>query len=74
MPALVVAVPDLPLTHNGKRSERAARDAVNGDPVVNAAALRNPGCLDAIRAAVQTVAPGAAAARTRTTPATRRPA
>lgn len=55
VPALVVAVPDLPLTHNGKRSERAARDAVNGDPVVNAAALRNPDCLIAIRAAVESV-------------------
>jgi acetoacetyl-CoA synthetase len=52
VPALVVAVPELPLTHNGKRSERAARDAVNGDPVANASALRSPGCLDAIRAAV----------------------
>jgi acetoacetyl-CoA synthetase len=54
VPALVVAVPELPLTHNGKRSERAARDAVNGDRIVNADALRNPGCLDAIRAAVDT--------------------
>ncbi len=55
VPAVVVAVPDLPVTHNGKRSERAARDAVNGDPVVNAAALRNPGCLEAISAAVRAV-------------------
>ena len=53
VPSVVVAVPELPLTHNGKRSERAARDAVNGDPVVNAAALRDPACLDAIRAAVR---------------------
>ncbi|SFE18006.1 acetoacetate--CoA ligase [Blastococcus tunisiensis] len=52
VPSLVVAVPELPLTHNGKRSERAARDAVNGDPVVNVAALRNPDSLTAIRAAV----------------------
>jgi acetoacetyl-CoA synthetase len=52
VPSLVVAVPDLPLTHNGKRSERAARDAVNGDPVANTGALRNPDCLAAIRAAV----------------------
>jgi acetoacetyl-CoA synthetase len=54
VPSLVVAVPELPLTHNGKRSERAARDALNGDPIVNADALRNPGCLDAIRSAVRT--------------------
>lgn len=52
VPALVAAVPELPLTHNGKRSERAARDAVNGDPVANASALRSPACLEAIRAAV----------------------
>src|SRR3954471_6668647 len=50
VPSLVLAVPDLPTTHNGKKSERAARDAVNGDPVANAAALRNPECLDAVRA------------------------
>ncbi|HET6392305.1 MAG TPA: thioesterase domain-containing protein, partial [Blastococcus sp.] len=53
VPSLVVAVPELPLTHNGKRSERAARDAVNGDPIVNGGALSNPACLDAIRAAVE---------------------
>ncbi|TYP86224.1 acetoacetate--CoA ligase [Blastococcus xanthinilyticus] len=52
VPSLVVAVPELPLTHNGKRSERAARDAVNGDPVANEAALRNPASLTAIRNAV----------------------
>ncbi|NEK57775.1 acetoacetate--CoA ligase [Geodermatophilus sabuli] len=60
VPALVAAVPELPLTHNGKRSERAARDAVNGDPVANAAALRSPACLQAIRAAV-TAGPAATA-------------
>jgi acetoacetyl-CoA synthetase len=51
VPSLVVAVPDLPLTHNGKRSERAARDTVNGDPVANLSALRNPDSLAGIRAA-----------------------
>ncbi|MGY1639805.1 acetoacetate--CoA ligase [Geodermatophilus sp. SYSU D00703] len=61
VPALVVAVPELPLTHNGKRSERAARDAVNGDAVANAAALRSPACLDAIRAAVATAGTAPAA-------------
>ncbi|MGY1820420.1 acetoacetate--CoA ligase [Geodermatophilus sp. SYSU D00079] len=55
VPSLVVAVPELPLTHNGKTSERAARDAVNGDAVGNLSALRNPGSLDAIRAAVLAV-------------------
>jgi acetoacetyl-CoA synthetase len=61
VPSQVVAVPELPVTHNGKRSERAARDAVNGDPVANESALRNPGCLAAIRAAVLTTAPEPAA-------------
>ncbi|SFN99044.1 acetoacetyl-CoA synthetase [Geodermatophilus obscurus] len=62
VPALVVAVPELPTTHNGKRSERAARDAVNGDPVANAGALRSPGCLEAVRAAVAAATAGGAAA------------
>ena len=43
VPQVVVPVHELPTTHNGKRSERAARDAVNGAPVRNLAALRNPG-------------------------------
>ncbi|HEY0507635.1 MAG TPA: acetoacetate--CoA ligase [Blastococcus sp.] len=51
VPSLVVAVPDLPLTHNGKRSEAAARSAVDGDEVRNADALKNPDCLAAIRSA-----------------------
>jgi len=41
-------VSDLPRTHNGKLSERAARDAVNGDPVKNLLSLRNPACLNEI--------------------------
>ncbi|WP_181784806.1 AMP-binding protein, partial [Pseudonocardia pini] len=45
VPSLVVAVDDFPVTHNGKPSERAARDAVNGDRVGNESALRNPQCL-----------------------------
>ncbi|WP_306853083.1 acetoacetate--CoA ligase [Cupriavidus necator] len=49
VPDRILAVPALPVTHNGKLSEAAARNAVNGLPVGNAAALRNPGCLDAIR-------------------------
>ncbi|MGY1621828.1 acetoacetate--CoA ligase [Geodermatophilus sp. SYSU D00965] len=62
VPSLVAAVPELPVTHNGKRSERAARDAVNGDPVANESALRNPGCLAAIRTAVLTAIPEPATA------------
>lgn len=49
VPDRIVAVDELPLTHNGKPSEAAARSAVNGWPIGNMAALRNPACLEAIR-------------------------
>jgi len=49
VPSRIIAVDELPVTHNGKLSEAAARNVVNGLPVGNAAALRNPGCLDAIQ-------------------------
>ena len=52
VPAVVVSVPELPVTVNGKRSERAARDAVNGRPIANRAILRNPEILDVILANV----------------------
>jgi acetoacetyl-CoA synthetase len=45
----VLAVDALPVTHSGKLSDSAVRNAVNGQPVGNTAALRNPECLDAIR-------------------------
>ena len=45
VPDAVIRLDELPVTHNGKRSEAAARDAVNGFPVANRAALRNPTCL-----------------------------
>jgi acetoacetyl-CoA synthetase len=48
VPAIIVQVPALPITHTGKHSERSARDAVNGDVIANRGALRNPECLDAI--------------------------
>ncbi|AOY99626.1 acetoacetate--CoA ligase [Cupriavidus sp. USMAHM13] len=49
VPDRIIAVDALPVTHNGKLSEAAARNAVNGLPVGNAAALRDPACLDPIR-------------------------
>lgn len=52
VPELVVAVDELPVTHSGKRSERAGRDAVNGRPAANRGALANPGSIEAIRDAV----------------------
>ena len=52
VPELAVAVDELPTTHSGKRSERAARDAVDGLPPGNVEGLRNPGSLERIRQAV----------------------
>lgn len=49
VPDRIIAVDALPVTHSGKLSESAVRDAVNGLPVRNAAALKNPECLDAIQ-------------------------
>ena len=48
VPALVVAVDDLPRTRSNKLVELALADAVNGRPVRNAEALANPECIDAI--------------------------
>jgi acetoacetyl-CoA synthetase len=48
VPNVIAEVDELPRTHSGKHSERAARDAVNGIPVVNAAALANPWSLDGL--------------------------
>ncbi len=52
VPELILAVPELPVTHSGKRSERAARDALSGVEVANAGALRNPESLTEIRRAL----------------------
>lgn len=45
VPALMVAVPELPRTRSGKVSELAVADVVNGRPVRNTEALANPNCL-----------------------------
>ena len=52
VPSLVLAVPDLPRTHNGKPSERAARDVLNGVEPANVAALSNPGSAAEIAASL----------------------
>ncbi len=52
VPELVIAVPELPVTHSGKRSERAGRAAVEGEAPTNRKALANPDSLERIRAAV----------------------
>jgi acetoacetyl-CoA synthetase len=49
VPDAIIQVSDVPQTHNGKRAERAARDAANDRPVANLQALKNPACLDEVR-------------------------
>jgi acetoacetyl-CoA synthetase len=55
VPALVVAVDELPATFSNKLSEQAMQDALNGRPVRNRAALKNPAsverAVEALRAA-----------------------
>ncbi|MQL53485.1 acetoacetate--CoA ligase, partial [Desulfofundulus thermobenzoicus] len=46
VPALIVAVPDIPYTLNMKKVESAVTNIVNGRPVTNRDALANPECLD----------------------------
>jgi acetoacetyl-CoA synthetase len=48
VPSVIAQVEEFPITHNGKRSEKAVRDAVNRRPVSNIDALANPHCLDAL--------------------------
>lgn len=50
VPSRILAVSALPETHSGKRSEAAAAAALNGRPVRNRAALRNPEVLEEIAA------------------------
>ncbi|MFD1717794.1 acetoacetate--CoA ligase [Georgenia deserti] len=49
VPAQVFAVPAVPVTHNGKKAEGAAKAAAAGLPVKNEASLANPQCLSAYR-------------------------
>lgn len=46
VPALILAVPDIPYTLNGKKVESAVTNTVNGLPVSNRDALGNPSSLD----------------------------
>ena len=48
VPALVLAVDDLPRTRSGKLAELAVTDAVNGREVRNTSALANPEAIGAI--------------------------
>lgn len=49
VPAVVVQVEEVPVTLNNKRSERAARDVLNGLWPKNVDALKNPGILHVLR-------------------------
>jgi acetoacetyl-CoA synthetase len=63
VPSLVLAVDEIPLTHNGKRSESAARAVLDGEPVRNVSALKNPRSLESIAAAAARAAEEAATAQ-----------
>jgi acetoacetyl-CoA synthetase len=52
VPALILAVDDIPRTRSGKISELAVGAAVNGDPIRNIEALANPESLEAYRSLV----------------------
>lgn len=45
VPAVIVAVPDIPRTRSGKISEIAVRDSIHGRPLKNTTALANAECL-----------------------------
>jgi acetoacetyl-CoA synthetase len=61
VPELIAPVEALPVTHSGKRSERAGRDAVEGRAAANERALANPDSLAQIQRAVVEVEAGLAA-------------
>jgi acetoacetyl-CoA synthetase len=46
IPAVIMAVPDIPYTLNMKKVESAVTNIVNGRPVSNRDALKNPECLE----------------------------
>ena len=44
--ALILAVPDIPYTHNMKRVELAVNKVIHNQPVLNKDALKNPEALE----------------------------
>ncbi len=46
VPALIIAVPDIPYTLNMKKVELAVKKVIEGQPVTNKDALKNPEALD----------------------------
>ena len=53
VPAVILAVPDIPRTRSGKIVELAVRNLVHGQPVNNTEALANPEALDYFRNRVE---------------------
>ena len=53
VPAVIVDVPELPITHSGKRSEVAVRCALMGQRPPNQDALANPASVQTIAAAIR---------------------
>ncbi len=49
VPAVILAVPDIPRTVSGKITELAVRDVIHGRPVKNTSALANPEALEHFR-------------------------
>jgi acetoacetyl-CoA synthetase len=49
VPAMIIAVADIPRTKSGKITELAVRDVVHGREVKNKEALANPEALDLYR-------------------------
>lgn len=49
VPAIILAVPDIPRTRSGKVTEIAVRDAIHGRSIANVDALANPEALDHFR-------------------------
>ena len=52
IPALIIDVPELPVTHSGKRSGMSIRRALKGELPTNLDAIRNPDCLSVITSLV----------------------
>ncbi len=46
VPAIILETPDIPYTFSGKKVESAVTNIINGKPVTNRGALRNPESLD----------------------------
>jgi acetoacetyl-CoA synthetase len=46
VPAKILAIPDIPYTHNMKKVELAVKKTIHNQPVLNKDALRNPESLD----------------------------